>query len=673
MSAKGLWEQVKSELQGDLPRATFDTWIRDAEGLSLKDNVLTVGVANSYARDWLEERIGVMSARYVAALLETNDAEVHFVVSQDLGLADENEPVEVEDDEFLLQHRYLTLYDEIVRPERVVVIPRYYLRWVPWLGINLAWIPIGFRQVAYLRGSRFEAGDTFAAPVRELAAWSGTPVRTFNRRITDPRLRWFIEPDETTEVEFRWNSEKDHYERLPSMWRVVMSMPLTPADQASLKSWLTDKRQLGAAPVSIIQEAVETSIDELLPWPDHIPSDPEPGDPVTVQDLVMDILGREADPSTKTSLLQLADSLAGYITGNSRGHIIFTHYFIRKWLPLLKPGPAWLVAFLRSRCYYNRETNELRNQSTIAGGYDEIATRLGLSRSYTVGEWFRGRGKRRGKQQGAQYLQYFVEELERRKVRSTKSLITFKVRMTDEPMVPEDLERYNLTAIAASTNANGIMKIGSTNAIGTMERVSINADGIMEDRSTDANGTLDGTSTNADGTNLNDSLYSRLFKDSLKDYLTTTTTTAAELQSSSKTRQSGSVVVVWDLEKLLNHNRVESKAKKELIGASVEPELLVSWLLYAASQPGNSIDKPINHAVSRLRKEPRVGAGGKFEVLANLPPADLARLIISSQDPESIRWSANEDWSWAMKGASSLQMESLAEQLLSMKEKQEGV
>ena len=669
MSAKSLWEQVKGELIKDFDRSTFDTWIRDAEGLSLEDNVLTVGVANDYARGYLEKNIGSMAARYVAALLETSESQVRFVVCQEL----ENETEKTHDgqidDVLSFQRRYLSLYDEIVRPEQVVVVPHYYLRWIPWLGVDLAWLPIGFRQVAFLRGSRFETGDIFEASARSVAQWSGVSTRTLKRKIKDPRLGWFVEPHDPEHVEFRWNDDREQYERIPKKWRVSMSMPLTPADQSSLSSWFATRVSSGKNPVAILQEALTTPVESLVPWPEKVPEEIPAGKLTTVQDLVLDTLCKGQDKSTRIAVLQVADALAGYITGNAR-NIVLTHYFIRNWIPLLSPGPAWLVTFLRSRCFYNRDTEELRDETTITGGYEQLANRLGLARSRTIGEWFRGRGKKRGRPTGAQHLASFINESFRQKTSTQETAITYKVRMTNEPLTPEDLQTYSLHLPEAS-DAFVPMGIRPSDASVPMEREPGDAIVPMRKSASDASVPISPGPSDAIDTIFKDSSSLVPLKDSLNDYLTTTTS-VVQIKVKPKDQQKGSVVVTWDLEKLLNHNRVESEAKKVLIKTGVKAELFISWLLYAASKQGSTIDKPINHTVSRLRKEPQVGAGGKYELLAKLPPADLARLVISSKDPEGIRWSGNEDWRWAMKDANSAQMKRLAEQLLTEKAVKEG-
>lgn len=53
MNYEQAWQWVLGRLQIEMPRAAFDTWVRDTQALALADGTLTVGVRNAYARDWL--------------------------------------------------------------------------------------------------------------------------------------------------------------------------------------------------------------------------------------------------------------------------------------------------------------------------------------------------------------------------------------------------------------------------------------------------------------------------------------------------------------------------------------------------------------------------------------------------------------------------------------------
>ncbi len=81
MNADQAWQSVLGQLQVEMPRASFDTWVRDTRPLLFEDGALTVGVPNAYARDWLESRLASTVSRLLIGILNSNVA-VSFVVAQ---------------------------------------------------------------------------------------------------------------------------------------------------------------------------------------------------------------------------------------------------------------------------------------------------------------------------------------------------------------------------------------------------------------------------------------------------------------------------------------------------------------------------------------------------------------------------------------------------------------
>ena len=82
MNAKQLWQAALGQLQMEMPRATFDTWVRDAELLTYEDRAFVIGVHNAYARDWLEDRL-LSTVKRVLTGIVGRTVEVRFVVWQD--------------------------------------------------------------------------------------------------------------------------------------------------------------------------------------------------------------------------------------------------------------------------------------------------------------------------------------------------------------------------------------------------------------------------------------------------------------------------------------------------------------------------------------------------------------------------------------------------------------
>ena len=82
MKADQAWQAAIGQLQMDMPRAAFDTWVRDAELLSYEDGSFIIGVQNAYARDWLESRLSSSITRLLTGIMNRT-VEVSFTVWQD--------------------------------------------------------------------------------------------------------------------------------------------------------------------------------------------------------------------------------------------------------------------------------------------------------------------------------------------------------------------------------------------------------------------------------------------------------------------------------------------------------------------------------------------------------------------------------------------------------------
>ena len=82
MNPEHAWQSVLGQLQMEMPKASFDTWVRDTQPLSYENGILTVGVRNAYARDWLENRLASTVDRLLVGILNSN-ASVDFIVTNE--------------------------------------------------------------------------------------------------------------------------------------------------------------------------------------------------------------------------------------------------------------------------------------------------------------------------------------------------------------------------------------------------------------------------------------------------------------------------------------------------------------------------------------------------------------------------------------------------------------
>ncbi len=79
MKAEQAWQAVLGQLQMDMPKASYDTWVRNSEIASYEDNVFIIGVPNAYARDWLESRLSSKIKRLLCGIMNRT-VSLRFIV-----------------------------------------------------------------------------------------------------------------------------------------------------------------------------------------------------------------------------------------------------------------------------------------------------------------------------------------------------------------------------------------------------------------------------------------------------------------------------------------------------------------------------------------------------------------------------------------------------------------
>jgi chromosomal replication initiator protein len=77
--AEQVWQTALGELQMQVTRATFETWVKDTQVLSYEDGEFIVGVHSAFAKDWLENRLLSMIKRTLTKIMGRS-VEVSFAV-----------------------------------------------------------------------------------------------------------------------------------------------------------------------------------------------------------------------------------------------------------------------------------------------------------------------------------------------------------------------------------------------------------------------------------------------------------------------------------------------------------------------------------------------------------------------------------------------------------------
>ena len=79
MNAEQAWQSALGQLQMEMPKASFDTWVHDTQIISYVDGLFTIAVRNAYARDWLDSRLSSTVTRLLMGMMNRS-VDVAFVV-----------------------------------------------------------------------------------------------------------------------------------------------------------------------------------------------------------------------------------------------------------------------------------------------------------------------------------------------------------------------------------------------------------------------------------------------------------------------------------------------------------------------------------------------------------------------------------------------------------------
>ncbi len=400
--AQQAWQQVLGQLRYTLNRADFDAWLRDARPLSYDGQVLTVGVANAYARDWLADRLRATLENQLRGLLDA-PVQVVFVVAAPTPAAPapgaatptaspENpppsgtvvpqgheptpppppKPAAVD-----LRAVSLRLRDAFQQPHRIVFLPGYFLRWLPYLGSRAAWLYVALRQTHFLAnrhpygpGQPIRPGQALEVPRHTLARWSHLTKRTINNILNQGLLAPLVQVERDRHL--------DAHRQAPNRYIFTADMPLTPHDLASVLAFL-QAHNLKEDPIAALAAALQQPPQNLLA---PLPSPPAapPSRPPSLRAALSERLRPLALPqATLAKALGMGELLETSLI-EAEGKLFIPWYFIEHHLPALGHTVAWLYLAARHRA--EREGRPAGNGfRTLEATARRVAGWLGLKKA----------------------------------------------------------------------------------------------------------------------------------------------------------------------------------------------------------------------------------------------------------------------------------------------------
>ena len=80
-SAHDIWVAALGQLQIQVSKPNYDTWLRDTEGISYEGNTFTINVPNAFVAEWLDNRLNSLIKKTLVSILG-KAVEVHFTVKE---------------------------------------------------------------------------------------------------------------------------------------------------------------------------------------------------------------------------------------------------------------------------------------------------------------------------------------------------------------------------------------------------------------------------------------------------------------------------------------------------------------------------------------------------------------------------------------------------------------
>jgi len=336
-----------------------------------------------------------------------------------------------------LEGVYLNAYDAVVRPHRVFAVRTYTLRrWAPMLGATGFWLLVALQQQCY----RNPRGDDWCVVSRpDLAKAAGMSEATVHRYLHGAKYvrswlrHWVRVPDPETvrRRPRRWSARAGRMVQPPNRYAVVMDAPLAPVDQRGLAQFLSERGVEPGAPAVQAQPALEhlagLSLADLLDLCSELaprfvpPSSRDEGEfyPTVADVLIALGVVLPADEEERVRFLGLCGRVQQAFVGQT---YLGTHYFLRRWVPLLGHKLALVVVQLRSCCFWDAE----ERRDTVTMNFTHLAGMCGCS-----ARWLRGINATKPESR----LFFLVDSAGR------GSPPVFRVTLL-EPVAPQDRDRY---------------------------------------------------------------------------------------------------------------------------------------------------------------------------------------------------------------------------------------
>ncbi|HID65054.1 MAG TPA: hypothetical protein EYP49_20235 [Anaerolineae bacterium] len=260
MTADQIWQAALGELQLQMTKATFDTWVKNTRAISHEGGIFVIGVHDALARDWLENRLLTTVERTLVGIIG-HPVEVEFAVLKESTSAESRGQRSATssapptrgreaEEEIALEPIYATAASAIIRPELNVATSLYSVqKWLPLLGVQ-RWTLVQVLRCLCVHSPRRPDGTKWLTTTwKELAGLLGVDRRTIGQWLAHepipdqrPWHRLVPSPGEETaylgyfipRLKYAYVHQDGVTRRQGFVLEILMEDPLVPADRALL-------------------------------------------------------------------------------------------------------------------------------------------------------------------------------------------------------------------------------------------------------------------------------------------------------------------------------------------------------------------------------------------------------------------------------------------------------
>jgi hypothetical protein len=308
-------------------------------------------------------------------------------------------------------------------------VSRYFIdHWLQLLGPKAAWAVVDLQQRCYL-----DKADFCLVSLKDLCAVTSVRSATTMQAIVDqPLMRWFFGKQTTRQC------RGGKVVRGKNRYTLQMGDPLTPRHQGQVAWLLAERLRDGTVPTVHGLEDLVRLVNDLPPLstlPTKDLSAWATNEPLNLRQIAFRALKEGGIDHVPAKLADEAALQRAFADAQARitqpaRIALATHYFRTAWVPQLGATNAWLIMILRSRCYWNKESGEVRD-ICVMSSY-ELADLLGTSTRTVT------RGLQNPLVQKFVTAQERVYERRPSDGRKTPARTRYQVHLTLDPLTPPD-------------------------------------------------------------------------------------------------------------------------------------------------------------------------------------------------------------------------------------------